>query len=94
LGSFGRLKAFERRFAESFGAYRQRAWELFDGIDIVKALANIGLADRAAVAKAVKETMRAREETPAPAHARPGGCGHAEGVAPVKRSRNDAGPDL
>lgn len=60
------MKALEQLFAEPFSAYRQRPRPLVDGIDIVKALASMGLAQRSDVTAAVKDLVRHREERPQP----------------------------
>ena len=61
-GSFARMKELERRFAEPFSSYRQRGPALVDGIDIVKALARMGMAERKDIAKAVREAVHTRDQ--------------------------------
>jgi hypothetical protein len=66
LGLTVSAKDCERQFGETFTTYRARTPppSLFSvsGIDILKGLAAMGLADKKDVAKAVKETARARAE--------------------------------
>ena len=62
LGSFARMKELERRFAEPFRNYRRRPMQLVDGIDIVRALVGMGLAERNDIAKVVQESVRQRDE--------------------------------
>jgi hypothetical protein len=66
LGGFARMKELDRRFAESFAGYRRRAPQLVDGIDIIKALAGMGLAERKEIAVAVQEITRKQQDEPQP----------------------------
>jgi hypothetical protein len=66
LGTFARMKELERRFSEPFSNYRKQPLQLVDGIDIVKALVGMGMAERKDIARAVQDCVRTQEEQSRP----------------------------